>query len=560
MINILSLAWCIAIVTGHFHFEHEVFLDRDENIKLLWSVEDDNITFEVRANTTGYVGIGFSTNGGMRGADIILGWVKEGTPYISDRHGIGNEEPVVDVQKDVELLYGSETDDLTILGFRRKLLTCDPDDNDIGSDTIRVIWAYHPDDPEDTEVVYHGPQRRGVRSIIFIGVLSAEVLQDAMTDDVLSMDLVNEHTLIPSGDTTYWCTHYELTMLPGPHHIIRIEPVVEPGNEGFVHHMNLIECYEDLSINSNSSLDCRSENMFRYRSCEKVVYGWAVGGGPLVFPEQAGYPVGARGDVRYFQLQVHYDNPQLLQGSRDNSGVRIYYTPKLRQYDASMLVTGLPSFVTFVIPPKEEAFTLQGTCERKCSEEMFTEGDLRVFSIILHAHLAATGIRLTHYRNGEYIGEIARDTTYDFNLQEQRYLKEEWIVKPGDDLFVECTYNTMDREAATFSGAATTDEMCLAFLSYYPKANAGKCYNTPNPNTLEKLLNLGDLKNQSLHEAIYNLEWTSDRRDGIREWYRTSRVSLCTNHSGLPIFSVEDISLGRVRISFYFIFSKIQNY
>jgi hypothetical protein len=38
-----------------------------------------------------------------------------------------------------------------------------PQDVVIGSDTVRVIWAYHHDDPRHGRVTYHGHTRRGVR-------------------------------------------------------------------------------------------------------------------------------------------------------------------------------------------------------------------------------------------------------------------------------------------------------------------------------------------------------------------------------------------------------------
>ena len=33
----------------------------------------------------------------------------------------------------------------------------------LGSDTVRVIWAYHTEDPVNGRLVYHGHQQRGVR-------------------------------------------------------------------------------------------------------------------------------------------------------------------------------------------------------------------------------------------------------------------------------------------------------------------------------------------------------------------------------------------------------------
>ena len=53
---------------------------------LTWEVdlEHKNVTFQVKAQTMGYVGFGLNTIGGMQGADIVIGGVFDnGTSYFS---------------------------------------------------------------------------------------------------------------------------------------------------------------------------------------------------------------------------------------------------------------------------------------------------------------------------------------------------------------------------------------------------------------------------------------------------------------------------------------------
>ncbi|CDQ88917.1 unnamed protein product [Oncorhynchus mykiss] len=47
-------------------------------------------------------------------------------------------------------------------------------------------------------------------------------------------------------------------------------------------------------------------------------------------------------------------------------------------------------------------------------------------------------------------------------------------IKPGDEIVVECTYNTATRKGITQLGLATTEEMCLAFIIYYPAISVNK--------------------------------------------------------------------------------------
>lgn len=58
---------------------HVEVLDKVGDVVLRWQPRHQEILFRVEARTRGYVGIGFSPNGGMEGADIVLGWVDDRT-------------------------------------------------------------------------------------------------------------------------------------------------------------------------------------------------------------------------------------------------------------------------------------------------------------------------------------------------------------------------------------------------------------------------------------------------------------------------------------------------
>ena len=66
--------------------QHSFFapLDEDQNVKLYWNVSfaEKQIFFTVEAKTTGWIGFGISSGQGkMKGADIVIGWVKDGKAY-----------------------------------------------------------------------------------------------------------------------------------------------------------------------------------------------------------------------------------------------------------------------------------------------------------------------------------------------------------------------------------------------------------------------------------------------------------------------------------------------
>ena len=67
-------------------FAHHAVLDPKELMKLYWTVNWNNetVSFAVEAETTGWVGFGFSSgNGQMVGSDVVIGWVKDSKGYLT---------------------------------------------------------------------------------------------------------------------------------------------------------------------------------------------------------------------------------------------------------------------------------------------------------------------------------------------------------------------------------------------------------------------------------------------------------------------------------------------
>uniref|UniRef100_A0A182MPP6 DOMON domain-containing protein n=1 Tax=Anopheles culicifacies TaxID=139723 RepID=A0A182MPP6_9DIPT len=60
----------------------EHLVDFDPNYRLLWSVGSQEVTFEIQARTLGYVGVGFSRDGTLLGADIAVGWIDQGHVFL----------------------------------------------------------------------------------------------------------------------------------------------------------------------------------------------------------------------------------------------------------------------------------------------------------------------------------------------------------------------------------------------------------------------------------------------------------------------------------------------
>ncbi|XP_064652353.1 DBH-like monooxygenase protein 1 homolog [Lineus longissimus] len=462
-------------------YQSNAFLDEAQNIRMYWNHDADTITIELHAKTVGYVAVGFSPAGKMEGGDIIIGWVKEGKAILQDRYAVGNMKPTLDAEKNVELLTGKEEDGYTILKFKRKLDTCDPDhDRAIPSGTVKMIWAIGDTDPHDEEGIYYH-NARGQRNIQLLGVIKKAIDLPA---DSLSYEFRNKDYAVPSDDTTYACQVLRMPKVDKKHHMIQFEPIIKKGHEGLVHHILIYGCTAPSPINDThegQQFFCHKNHgempWFRWH-CEHVIMTWAVGGEIFYFPEHVGFSIGTEFDPDFMIMETHYDNPNLIAGQVDDSGIRIHYTPTLRTYDAGVLDQGKVVDTAHFIPPKSDAWKSYGYCNKKCLNhalEDTPEKQLNVFAVMLHAHLLGVGIKTWHVRDGIELPPIAEDKYYDFNYQTVMTLPEERAIKQNDLIATECTYRSTGRENITYGGLSSRQEMCITFMYYWPRMNMSIC-------------------------------------------------------------------------------------
>uniref|UniRef100_A0A8C6FRB4 DBH-like monooxygenase protein 1 n=1 Tax=Moschus moschiferus TaxID=68415 RepID=A0A8C6FRB4_MOSMO len=373
------------------------------------------------------------------------------TYFPQDYFTNANRELRKDAQQDYHLEYAMENSTHTVIEFARELHTCDINDKSITESTVRVIWAYHHEDVGEAGPKYH-ESNRGTKSLRLLNPEKTNVLSTA----VPYFDLVNQDVPIPNKGTTYWCQMFKIPMLQEKHHVIKVEPVIQKGHEGLVHHILLYQCSSNFS---DSVLDdgheCYHPNMpDAFLTCETVIFAWAIGGEGFSYPPHVGLSLGTPLDPHYVLLEVHYDNPTYKEGLIDNSGLRLFYTADIRKYDAGVIEAGLWVSLFHTIPPGLPDFRSEGHCTLECLEEALEAekpSGIHVFAVLLHAHLAGRGIRLRHFRKGEEMRLLAYDDDFDFNFQEFQYLKEEQTILPGDNLITECRYNTKDRARMTWT-------------------------------------------------------------------------------------------------------------
>ncbi|XP_021961495.1 DBH-like monooxygenase protein 2 homolog [Folsomia candida] len=481
-------------------------LDHEGRVLLGWTVNTDEgtITFEVEAETHGYVGIGISPTGSMTGADIFIAGVHDnGSSYSSDNYATGFSKPIQDTHSDWVLHEAREFKGLlynrTYLKFSRLLNTCDDQDYPIGMDTTRLIWALGTSD----EIEYHTSSSRGTKSVNLLGAPMPEVDLTKTTEWKMTLDME-----MPQNDTSYWCSFHKGPQLAGKHHIVAFDAFVPTLSAlAHTHHFVLYNCYNPLNSTPVGDYlrnytvdtgfkgdhcyvpydqDAPADNQMAFLTffCQEYLYVWAKGGKKMTFPPNTGYPIGEEEETDreyFYMLEVHYDNPDEIAGLRFETGVSFYYTNEIREHDAGLLMVGHQVNQALTVPPNTTSFVTVGHCASSCTQEKLPQDGIKVFNSLLHSHLSGRKLKLRHFRGTEELPWLDYDDHYDFDFQQNKHLNSEIVVFPGDHMTYECTYDSSWRKGQVVIGdLSTRDEMCEAFMWYYPKINVDICSSSYN--------------------------------------------------------------------------------
>lgn len=99
----------------------------------------------------------------------------------------------------------------------------------------------------------------------------------------------------------------------------------------------------------------------------------------FVFPSGVAYPLGGKGQ-QFIVLELHYDNPRMVQGVIDNSGLEFFYVNEEPENRAGLLTLGQSSTSSLIIPPKADNFIVNALCPGKCTQEVFHNSLLKNIS------------------------------------------------------------------------------------------------------------------------------------------------------------------------------------
>ncbi|CAC5390371.1 DBH [Mytilus coruscus] len=151
---------------------------------------------------------------------------------------------------------------------------------------------------------------------------------------------------------------------------------------------------------------------------------------------------------------------------QDSSGLELFYTSNLRQYEAGMSVVG-QEYLN--IPPRVSNISFRSRCYSACTEIMFPKG---VF-------ITRAGYnKLEIHRGNKKIRDNTHEEEYTYDKPVFYEFDHPIKVYPGDEIRTTCTYSSLLSNETIFFGEGTSDEMCYGFITYYPAQNIALSYCT----------------------------------------------------------------------------------
>jgi hypothetical protein len=442
-------------------------VDPTLGVAIHYRVQDDRIYLAVAAKAQGWVGLGFSENGGMVGSDMIL--FEAATNTLTDAYATQEAPPLVDDCQDWSLTRSFVDDaDFIIFEANRLLTTQDdaqdrpflPDALESSAASLTIAAWGNSDD-----VSYHGTTNRSRGTVRWYRTGEEEVTSFAQAMDMQS-DGVFEFAAIDYAISTeetqyiWFCLSRDELIAKGVPmdseslYLIGFEPIVDPRAAPYVHHFTVYQSEDETITN------CQNEEM------GSAIYAWAPGEQPMALPDNVGMPFGDVLGGKSIRMQIHYNNPQGVANILDSSGVRYFFTTKPREHELGSAGFGDPLVLLRGQDVGQGLMQHSFSCPSSCTESVLDSSGVTVLKLFHHMHETGAAARNELIRDGKVIRSNQVDY-FDFKQQGNQLVQgEPFQILPGDELKVTCEYKSNDSRVF---GLASQEEMCMSQILYYPR-------------------------------------------------------------------------------------------
>lgn len=102
--------------------------------------------------------------------------------------------------------------------------------------------------------------------------------------------------------------------------------------------------------------------------------------------------------------------PEAEQQVVDNSGLKLYYTRTLRNFDAGVLSVGMDPNWRHIIPPGQEKVVSEGHCIGACTQHSFPSEGINIFAVMTRTHLIGRQVKLRQVRSSSRVSDFSQTT------------------------------------------------------------------------------------------------------------------------------------------------------
>jgi hypothetical protein len=444
-------------------FSNNTALDTDGSVQLFWRTGDEYSTYGVASRSNGYLGLGFSQTGAMTGADMAIGYRHtNGTFIFENRHATDFVQPQVspDQSTDMRFKEGGQADGVTYFVFDKKNTA---DCFDTQADVMTDSWQWFIYAHSDSNTFEQHQNGNMGKQYVKLGTGKDVSVNRAFTvDNAKNFTVTQPEVTIPNQETTY-C--YSLHKMPAgkKNFLIGERPHL---SSDLLHHQVLYACY-DLP---NSYLDMigkepNCDYLNFSNPCNGFVTEWAPGMAARTFEPGYGKPFGE--DLyEYAMLEVHYNNPELLEGVRDEASYTFLWTDEQVETEIGTLTLGDIQVEGWSLEPGKELVSHSTVCTPNCTSNWPSEG-ITAVAVFHHMHARGVNTQVQIIRDGKEITPLSSLRDFEYGYQFSKSLNEVKLL-PGDRLITTCQYNTINDTKPVPGGLSSQAEMCFAWVDYYP--------------------------------------------------------------------------------------------
>ena len=381
-----------------------------DGVAVHWRVNETEellyLSFAARAQD-GWIGFGMAEAGGMSGADIVI-YETAKPDTLTDAYVLRDLQPLVDDCQDWQFVSALNDGGFLIVEGIRKFDTKDTQDRIVINDAEQFVVAQKiiaAWGNESDTMLYHGKTSRVRGALRWFGTEDEVTsFQRQMAEEATGyFDLSFGNYPIKTNDTEYvsFCFNWTDDVVPqglaafGNVAMIAVDVIAESATLPFLHHISFLASPNE----HNSSGFCSNDD-----EDELYLYGWTFGSAPFRLPSDAGFVIGPgeKEGLQGFRCEVHYNNPDMIEGMIDKSKLRIYYSTTLRKHEVGVALMADYAVELRTQPINAGLSKYSFDCSEQCSLLILDE-PVTVIAEAFHMHSSGSAGLQYQIRNGEVI-------------------------------------------------------------------------------------------------------------------------------------------------------------